>query len=79
MFLKWVKGFLTLYDKTYIKVLFIFKTPEATFKEVRINPSAKICLTAINALRQLRQDRIQRVSTENETKIKIGETLGETR
>ena len=36
LFLKWVKDFLILYDKTYIRVLLIFKTLEATFKGVRI-------------------------------------------
>ena len=34
-------------------------------------PSAKIWLISINALEQLRQERMQRVSTENEIKIKI--------
>ena len=62
----------------------MFKTPEATFKGIRIKseggigrplgqdgPSAKIWLTAINALTRPRPDRMQRVSTESETKIKI--------
>ena len=57
--------------------------PEETFKGVRIKsesgggrplgqdgPSAKIWLTAINALRRQRQDRMQRVFTESETIIK---------
>ena len=59
-------------------------TPEATFQEIRnksergagrslgqYGPSAKIRLITINASRQPKQDRMQRVSTESETKIKI--------
>ena len=93
LFLKWVKDSLILYDTTYIKVLLIFKTPEANFKGVRIKPergagrllrqdgpSAKIWLIAINALRQPRQDKMQRVSTESEIKINIqGTTIPEAR
>ena len=84
MFLKWAKDFLIPYDKTYIEVLLMFKTPEAIFKGVQIKsergtgqslgqdgPSAKIWLIAINALRQRRNDRMQRASTEIETKIEI--------
>ena len=54
-----------LYDKTYIRVLLILKTPEATFKGARIKSEvgagrplgqdglwAKIWLTAINSLRR---------------------------
>ena len=32
LFLKWIKDSLILYYMTYITVLLIFKTPEATFK-----------------------------------------------
>ena len=60
--------------------------PKAIFKEVRIKsedrvgqtlrqdrPSEKTWLTAINGMRRPRQDtpRMQRVSIESETKIKI--------
>ena len=67
-----------------LKFLLIFKMPKATLKEFQIKSKggagrllgqdgafAKIWLIAINALRQPRQDSLQRVSTESETKIKI--------
>ena len=60
LFLKWIKDFLILYYTIYIKVLFIYKMPDATFKGVGIKsergagrplgqdgPSAKIWLIAI--------------------------------
>ena len=83
LFVKCVKGFLILCDKIYIyvEVLLIFKMPEATIKEVKIDleggagrplwqdrSSEKIWLIAINALMRPRQE-MQRVSTESETKI----------
>ena len=69
-----------------LKFLLISKMPKAIFKEVRIKsedrvgqtlrqdrPSEKTWLTAINGMRRPRQDtpRMQRVSIESETKIKI--------
>ena len=50
LFLKWIKDFLILYDTTFIKVLLIFKTPEATFKGIRIKSGGKPCFGTLSVI-----------------------------
>ena len=70
--------------KVKFKFLLIFKTLKAKFKGVQIKAKAgtgrplgqdglftKIWLSSINALGRRRQGRMQRLSTESETKIEI--------